>query len=440
MTQEQINMIVDWQEKTFGDSDAYAMANHLKKEAEEVGLAIHSGDDAAHVAFEIADCLILLFGIAKKIGLNHKLLTSAIDLKMMVNKQRKWGQVQDNGVVEHIENHTSDAVEHAVKEQMRVFKQFSCDEAVLFDFEIGVVIQHEYGMPKEILMQDKSICTGVDIHKRCFKISLDGYIIAQKFQKMYEQIEKEHQKSEETIFVNYPDIHKNFVDRWVLIMENLNRADMSIIHLDAAEIFTNNVVEAIRFNLKGKKIEGVEIINFPKGGKINSATAIEIGRKVFEAPEDEKVIKKGDTGLQKSRPIYHDFKPGGLVYYQFALVEIVAIINGKVTCILNKYEETKQVEGDVWKPNLTRAMISEFYHERWIDFLRETSEVKEQVNTRDIFTYMVALWNHACANCSDMKFVRLNMHELEGFLQIIITQAKHKIIPDWHLNGIKIFN
>jgi hypothetical protein len=52
---------------------------------------------------EIADCFLLLFGICNKCGLEYEDIVTAIDLKMEVNKARKWGKVNEKGYVKHVD-------------------------------------------------------------------------------------------------------------------------------------------------------------------------------------------------------------------------------------------------------------------------------------------------------------------------------------------------
>ena len=52
---------------------------------------------------EYADCLILLMGAFKRIGgTAEQLVQAAID-KVEVNKKRKWGKADENGVIKHID-------------------------------------------------------------------------------------------------------------------------------------------------------------------------------------------------------------------------------------------------------------------------------------------------------------------------------------------------
>jgi hypothetical protein len=100
MKKEQFETITKWQEKTFGAQDATGAVNHLKEEVEELLIAIAFAEDTMHL--EIADCFILLFGIAKKQGMDYDAICDAIDEKHQINVGRKWGQSEKNGSIKHI--------------------------------------------------------------------------------------------------------------------------------------------------------------------------------------------------------------------------------------------------------------------------------------------------------------------------------------------------
>ena len=88
--------IGDWQDATFPKSTALSTLSHLAKEVLELNYAMLAGEP---VAEELADCQHLLFGIANKCGLN---LYEETIKKFEINKKRKWGKPDADGVVEHI--------------------------------------------------------------------------------------------------------------------------------------------------------------------------------------------------------------------------------------------------------------------------------------------------------------------------------------------------
>lgn len=87
-----LNSAMDWARATFPDSTPEAKFAHLKKELIE--LEGNLGD-----AHEIADCVILLAGIADLQGID---LGEAIAAKLEILKDRSWGKPDSEGVIEHI--------------------------------------------------------------------------------------------------------------------------------------------------------------------------------------------------------------------------------------------------------------------------------------------------------------------------------------------------
>ncbi len=107
MTQEQFTEITEWQNATFQKATAYSKLCHLKQEILELENEILK-DSAVRVESEmfeeLADCFILMMGIAGCMQIKHEELTSIIDAKMVKNKNRKWGKPDANGVVNHIKS------------------------------------------------------------------------------------------------------------------------------------------------------------------------------------------------------------------------------------------------------------------------------------------------------------------------------------------------
>lgn len=54
------------------------------------------------VCEEFADCFMLLFDAAAHFHLTVEAIRAQMERKLEINKQRKWGTPDDNGVVEHI--------------------------------------------------------------------------------------------------------------------------------------------------------------------------------------------------------------------------------------------------------------------------------------------------------------------------------------------------
>jgi NTP pyrophosphatase (non-canonical NTP hydrolase) len=99
--------IGEWQDATFAGANALSKMSHLCKEVLELNKALLAFDHEEaieDVESELADCQHLLFGIACKTGTNLYLATKA---KFAINKKRKWGKPDENGVVEHLDSRAS---------------------------------------------------------------------------------------------------------------------------------------------------------------------------------------------------------------------------------------------------------------------------------------------------------------------------------------------
>ena len=87
--------IAAFTDSVFGDSYPVAKLHHLAEEVQEL---IEEPEDR----MEWADCMILLIDAAAKAGMSMDDLYSAVEDKMKINKKRKWGEPDENGVVKHI--------------------------------------------------------------------------------------------------------------------------------------------------------------------------------------------------------------------------------------------------------------------------------------------------------------------------------------------------
>ncbi len=90
--QDDIGVFTD---KTFGDSTPQSKAHHLAEEAMEAAA------DPSDI-IEWADCTILLLDAVRKAGFTTEDLYAAVQRKMEINKSRKWGDKDENGVVRHV--------------------------------------------------------------------------------------------------------------------------------------------------------------------------------------------------------------------------------------------------------------------------------------------------------------------------------------------------
>lgn len=91
----------EWGEKTFPKSSERSIVRHLAAEVSEL-----SGDLWSHnnTQQEAADCLLLLFHLAHKMGFS---LFEAASAKFEVNKDRKWEtESGEKGYFKHVSDET----------------------------------------------------------------------------------------------------------------------------------------------------------------------------------------------------------------------------------------------------------------------------------------------------------------------------------------------
>lgn len=114
MTKEMFEEITGWQRKTFPQATALSTANHLAEEVEE--LIVELKKKSFYSAYEYADCFLLLFGSARLAGLSYDDICKYIDNKMILNKNRQWGDVNEKGYVKHVSiSEQDDAVSDTTK-------------------------------------------------------------------------------------------------------------------------------------------------------------------------------------------------------------------------------------------------------------------------------------------------------------------------------------
>lgn len=89
-------VINKWQRKTFPNGTIKGDWNHFVREVTELHSDLENDNDPS---LEMADCVILLFGMA---GLKNVNLMKVVRKKMRINKRRKWGKPDNEGVVSHI--------------------------------------------------------------------------------------------------------------------------------------------------------------------------------------------------------------------------------------------------------------------------------------------------------------------------------------------------
>jgi len=120
MTQLQklMDALVAWSDGQFGTDDrTIGILYHLKKEVDELidstkKTKLLLGDDSTYVDeltdqidktdMEFADCFMLLLDAASHSYIDAEQLIGLSYKKMEINKNRKWGEPDENGVVEHV--------------------------------------------------------------------------------------------------------------------------------------------------------------------------------------------------------------------------------------------------------------------------------------------------------------------------------------------------
>lgn len=91
-----------WTDQTFGKLNAVAALKHLRKEVNETIEAIELQQPEEHIREEFADMFLLLLNACSKHGLTFHALYNNAERKMIINRARKWGQVNNEGFIEHV--------------------------------------------------------------------------------------------------------------------------------------------------------------------------------------------------------------------------------------------------------------------------------------------------------------------------------------------------
>jgi hypothetical protein len=110
MTKEMFESITKWQREVFTKANCKSAANHLHEEVKELLSELNDGEigyfsdeQKMKIQMEYADCFLLLFGSASLFGLSYNDICMLITSKMEINKQRKWGEVNEKGYVKHVD-------------------------------------------------------------------------------------------------------------------------------------------------------------------------------------------------------------------------------------------------------------------------------------------------------------------------------------------------
>lgn len=103
MIEELLKEITDWQDSVFTEATPLSAAKHLRTEVKELINSLTYDPDEVnteHLApYEIADCFLLIVAVANLSGID---LLAAAKEKLEINKQRTWGEVNEEGFVEHV--------------------------------------------------------------------------------------------------------------------------------------------------------------------------------------------------------------------------------------------------------------------------------------------------------------------------------------------------
>ena len=99
--------ISNWSDQTFGNKHRNpSVLYHLIEEINELiynfNLSNNMENKYSLIKEEFADCFILLLDSASHAGITANDLFDIIVDKMEINKKRKWGQPDKNGIIKHI--------------------------------------------------------------------------------------------------------------------------------------------------------------------------------------------------------------------------------------------------------------------------------------------------------------------------------------------------
>ena len=116
--QKLMDEVGSWSDDAFGSGQrSLAILHHLAKEIPELLDAIGDYDRGANdtrvnvsemmelhrkMRFEFADAFMLLLDAARKRGFMAEDLIQVTRLKLEVNRRRKWGKPDENGIIEHL--------------------------------------------------------------------------------------------------------------------------------------------------------------------------------------------------------------------------------------------------------------------------------------------------------------------------------------------------
>lgn len=97
--------ISTWSSQQFptleGTRGIIAKLSHLKEEVTELQVAVDNGNKK-EINDEIADCFMLLFDVAHNLKITENDIIKFSRVKLGINKDRKWSNPDNNGIIHHI--------------------------------------------------------------------------------------------------------------------------------------------------------------------------------------------------------------------------------------------------------------------------------------------------------------------------------------------------
>ena len=150
----------EWQTKQFGNPGPLAKIKHLAREVSELERDPQSAE-------EYADCLMLLIGAWAESGRSCEDFIRATEAKLAVNKTRKWGVPDEDGVAEHVETKSIHLIEgpdlFVVLEALADTYQHHSDKPIT-----ALWVLESFGLTEgknvrfDILEESRDRCLGVD--------------------------------------------------------------------------------------------------------------------------------------------------------------------------------------------------------------------------------------------------------------------------------------
>jgi NTP pyrophosphatase (non-canonical NTP hydrolase) len=96
--------IIQFQNETFPEATVDSCLNHLKEEILELEECIVEcwSTGSSKYKLEIADCLMLIYGICNKYRIDYEGVVSLLEEKLQINLSRDW-KMSDKGYTKHVE-------------------------------------------------------------------------------------------------------------------------------------------------------------------------------------------------------------------------------------------------------------------------------------------------------------------------------------------------